>query len=233
MKTFKFLLIFLFLSQAFANDLRGICFDRSTSLKSVVSYSSQITAPGDKLLINQSKHCIEIVADEKRMDLYDKFIGMNFKIIRRYGNSIESEKRECLFEIENIKNTQLQKTAYGVSKKPFANQDNSDAIKKTTTSLRIMESKTAQFMVNRNLVTITCRPRAKYSEVDISLGSENTNVITTIQIQKNQRVNLAKVVEDLSQQNNQKKITTNSNNFSITNETSSGNSVEEFYLTLK
>ncbi|WP_127716501.1 hypothetical protein [Halobacteriovorax sp. HLS] len=233
MKTLNIIFLFFLTSQAFSNDLRGICFDRSVSLESVVSYSSQITAPGDRFLKNSSKHCIEIVADEKRMDLYDKFIGMNFKIIRRYGNTLESQKRECLFEIENIKARNQKKISYELSKKPFANEEVDSSTRKTTTALRMMESKTAQFLVNGNIVTITCRLKAKFAEVDISLGSKNTNVLTTLQMSKNQRVDLAQVVEDLSKKSSGNEISTGNDRYSVTNKKTVGTFKEQFFITLK
>ena len=233
MKVSKLIFIFIFSSNILALDMRGLCFDRTTSLQGVKSYVSKILAKNDKVLLNTIKHCVEVIAASERMDLFDKFISMNFKVVERYGDSSAVMGRECLFEIERSKKSSQQTREYELSKSPSALEKNLNSKSKSLTTLRVLESKTAQLYVNEILITLTCKPRQKITLVDISLGSEKTNVITSVEMRKGQIINLAKVVDDLSDNNRDINISTGHDTYQASKSKSTGKSIEDFYLTLK
>ena len=97
----------------------------------------------------------------------------------------------------------------------------------------MMERKPSQLYVNENLVTITCSPRGKLTEVTISLGSKKTNVLTTLEMRKDQRVNLASIVDKLEDDNGGIRISTGQGKYKVSKKSKNGRSREDFFLTLK
>jgi hypothetical protein len=233
MKASKLLILFILTSSVLAQDMRGLCFDRSTSLQSVKTYVSKIISRHDKVIINSSKHCVELIAATERMDLFEKFISMNFKIESRYGGSSTIVGRECLFLVEQLKNSNKKSRDFELSKNPSAIEKSSNSSAKSTSTLRVLESKTAQLYVNEKLVTLTCKIRNRVTLVDISLGSKKTNVITTIEMNKGQRVNLARVVDDLNNKDSGIVVSTGIDKYSASKSKTTGMKSESFYLTLK
>lgn len=225
--------MFLMSSISLSQEMRGLCFNRATSLKEVKSYVSKIISRHDKVLLNNSKHCVELIADSKRMDLFDKFISMNYSVIGRYGDTSAPTGKECLFEIERVKKSNKKTQSYNISKNPSARENNLSSSSKSVSTLRVLESKTAQLYVNEILITLTCRPKGKITVVDISLGSKRTNVITSVEVRKGQRVDLASVVDDLSSKNRGIDISTGNDRYQAGKSKSTGKRTEDFFLTLK
>jgi hypothetical protein len=232
-KTSLVLIALLISSKSYSLALRGLCFDRNTNLNKVKNYVSQIIAPGDKVLINSSKHCIELVVDEKRVELFEKFISMNYRVTSRYGGEANFSKKECLFEVENIKKKNSEGSSIHLSNSSHARSLNSDSLSTSKSTLRVMERKLAQLLVNNNLITISCKIRGRVTQVDISLGSKKSNLITSIEMSKGQRINLASIVKDLSDKNRGIKVSTGTNSYGVEYGKSSGTEKEDFFLTLK
>lgn len=209
-------------------DLRGFCFKRHVSLNQVQSYLKQITAPGDVILKNTNKHCIEIGVSGKRMGLFDKFISMNYTVVSRYGGGVTAKGQECLFEVENLRSLDRNRKDFSIGSKNRLRDSNQNEVAKSTSTLRVQEGKLAQLHVDSTLLTLSCNILGRVTEVEISLGSKRSNIITSVQMKRGQRVDLGRVVDDLSNKERNLSINTGAS-FSKTK----GKRTSEYYLILK
>ncbi|OUR93463.1 hypothetical protein A9Q84_18490 [Halobacteriovorax marinus] len=221
-------LILILTSSVHAMDLRGFCFSRRVSLDQVENYLKQITAPNDIILKNTNKHCIEIGVAGNRSGLFDKFISMNYNVTSRYGGGALTRGRECNFEIENVKNLDRESDEYSIGKKNRLKKTQETSVSKSTSNLRVMEGKLAQLHVGSTLISLSCSGAGRVTEVSVSLGSKRTNIITTVQVYRGQRVNLGGIVDDLSNKERELSIKKGA---SLTK--SKGKRTEEFYLILR
>jgi hypothetical protein len=209
-------------------DLRGFCFKRHVSLGQVESYLKQITAPRDVILKNTNKNCIEIGVAGNRIYLYEKFISMNYTVVSRYGGGMIAKGQECLFEVENISKLNRNKKDFSIGSKNRLRESQQNSTGKSTSTIRVQEGKLAQLHVESTILTISCNILGRVTEVDISLGSKRSHIITSIQMNRGQRVDLGRVVDQLSNKERNLSINTGAT-FSKTK----GERTSDFYLILK
>lgn len=191
-----FLFIFFNINNTFGLELRQYCFSRDVSLDRVKIYLSQITLKKDIININNEKHCIDVGVDENRVELFQKYLSMNYKFEESVTSRVK--RKECLFEVETTKDSfkKSSKVKFGKVIHLGNTQKNSEG--KSISKIRVMERKLAKLVVNESLITISCNIRGHYTEVDISLADSKTKLSTTVQLSKGQRIDLASVVQDLS-----------------------------------
>ncbi|WP_157765819.1 hypothetical protein [Halobacteriovorax marinus] len=194
-------ILFLAQSKLFAVELRQYCFPRNTSLTEVKKYLNQIKLDGDIININNSLHCLTVGVEEKRVGLFQKFLSMNYKFTTRGDNTIS--KNECQFEVETLRSGNKKTRGLKVGSRNDVRDRDSSYSGKSTSSIRVVEGKLAQLFVNDTLIAISCSVRGRVTEVNINLGTKKTNLVTTIQIRKGQRVDLGSVVQDLSNKNSE------------------------------
>ncbi len=177
-------------------ELRQYCFKRNVSLERVKIYLNQIKLEKDLITLNRARHCVEIGVGEDRVELFQKYLSMNYQF-EVMGNSAV-RKRECLFEIETLRESEKNTKSIKFGSKIHIGEKQKSNEGKSVSMIRVMEQKLAQLFVNDTLITISCQIRGKFTEVDINLGNKRTNLITTIQVSKGQRVDLGSIVQDLS-----------------------------------
>ena len=195
-KVFLLTFSFIFSVNVFAVEMRQYCFNRSVSLDRVKNYLSQIKLEKDIITLNRARHCIAIGVDEGRVELFQKYLSMNYQFTTSGNQNLR--KRECRFEVETIRDTNRKKHSLKLGSKIHINGKNANHRGKSVSNIRVMENKLAQLFVNDTLVSVSCQIIGKFTEVSISLGNKRTSIITTIQVVKGQRVDLGSVVQDLS-----------------------------------
>ncbi|WP_372655888.1 hypothetical protein [Halobacteriovorax sp.] len=220
------ILIFLNSNNTLGLELRQYCFNRSVSLDRVKIYLSQITLDKDIINLNNKKHCIDIGVDENRVELFQKYLSMNYEF--RETTESKVKRRECLFEVETIKNSfkKSSKVKLGKVIQLRNSQQNSEG--KSISKIRVMERKLAKLVVNESLITVSCKIRGHYTEVDIRLADRKKSLSTSIQLSKSQRIDLANVVQDLSNKSSEVSIS-NGVQYSKT----SGTKKDQVFLILK
>ncbi len=191
------LILFFTINNALSFELRQYCFDRSVSLDRVKIYLSQITLDKDIVNINNGKHCIDIGVDENRVELFQKYLSMNYKF--RESENSKVKKRECLFEVETLEDNFKKSSKLKFGKVIQLGNTQKNNQKKSISKIRVMENKLAQLVVNESLITISCKIKGHFTEVDISLADSKTSLSTSLQLSKGQRADLASIVQNLSE----------------------------------
>ena len=219
-------LSFVFSVNLFAVEMRQYCFKRSVSLSRVKNYLNQIKLEKDIITLNPTSNCITVGVDEERVELFRKYLSMNYQFTTSGNQNLR--KRECLFEVETVRDTSRKKTSAKFGSKIHINGNTTNNSRKSVSNLRVMESKLAQLFVNDTLVSVSCQITGKLVEISISLGNKRTSLTTTVQVSKGQRIDLGSVVEDLSQKSSGASISAGVNYSKV-----SGSKKSSVFLTLK
>lgn len=190
-----FLILFICSSRLAALELRQYCFQKGTSLDQVKTYLAQIALSSDIININRSRHCINVGVDHSRVELFQKFLAMNYKFSINGDTSVQ--KRECLFEVETLSNSDKEKSDISVGNHISIGKRESSKEGRSTSMIRAMEQRLAQLYVDGTLVSLSCDIRGKVTEVSVNLGTKKTSLVTTVQMTKGQRIELSSIVKDL------------------------------------
>lgn len=94
---------FILVSQLYAaDDVTTYCFDKNTSVQSVVNKVNFLKVKTDQFNLREDENCLDIITESSRIGLYEKFINLNFKPTSN-SSSLNNQVTNCNIEvIENI-----------------------------------------------------------------------------------------------------------------------------------
>ncbi len=193
-------------SLAYANGLKGFCFERNVSIRQVKGHVSAITAPTDKIYLRESLNCIEMNVDSSREELFRKWISRRFKIIRQYAGNTNGAvitkklvRGQCNMKLRRIGKGQSETDNFQLGRNSQASKTISNNSNERISRLVLTEGLKGSITVNGNRVEIVChRAGASNYQLDVfSTDQKGNEISTNVSVSKGRELNIGQVVENL------------------------------------
>jgi len=190
--------------------LEGYCFSRGTSLSRVSSHVKVILAPKDKVYKRDSLNCIELEISASRKELVEKWIRKKFRILKTYtdtptlgSSNTQPITANCRLKIERVSQGKSQINRTRLGSRNSVTQTNSSLSGVRTSNIVLGLGFSGSIRVNEEQVSLTCKSIINGGYlVSVSIDSENSGLVTTLQVYSGKKVNLGQVVNNLNSKSN-------------------------------
>jgi hypothetical protein len=207
---FSLYLPFLVLFTPSTMALEGYCFSRGTSLSRVSSHVQVILAPKDKVYKRDSLNCIELEISASRKDLVEKWIRKKFRVLKTYtdapslgNNNAQPITANCRLKIERVSQGKSQVNRTRLGSRNSVTQTNSSLNGVRTSNVVLGLGFSGSIRVNEEQVSLTCKSIINGGYlVSVSIDSESSGLVTTLQVYRGKKVNLGQVVNTLNSKTN-------------------------------
>jgi len=196
---FKFLMLTMIVNAETVN----FCFDREISLEKAKGELSTIATQNDQIDMRRGPHCLEVTVSESRIELFDKYLRRVFpgKVSKRNIFSGFDEPApmipdsHCNIEIEQKGIGTSQGNQYGVGSKNIVRQTNTNETSSSKMRMVLTKGRTGRLRVNDRDVEISCFPRGRQFQVDVSIAQSKGSVATSLTVSSGQQIDLGDIVE--------------------------------------
>lgn len=201
-----FILLLLPLSLQ-AQQLQSFCLNQNVSLTEARSYVRDILMPQDKVGLRESMHCLEIVLDDARTELVEKYLKRRYGYVASSGvtanrsNDIPVARGECQMELKEISSLARDKTTIAVGAANVLRQSSKNNEQVTNSSLRLGQGLWGKLQIDDQYIEIRCQQRGLVWQVDVRFMSNNSQLMTSLSMATGQEVDLGQTVQDLKKNN--------------------------------
>lgn len=184
-----------------SEQLRSFCFDRSVSLIQARAYVKTILKSSDSVGLREAYHCLEIPLEETRVSLVEKFLSRRYPSVHLSGSMAAASKVECNIEIVESMNKDEVADEKGLGSRTVLKRSQSNAVQKTTSTMRLGEGRWGSLEMNDSMVNIRCYKRANRWDIELRVSSDQGFISTSLEVQSGQQIDLGQTVQDLKEKN--------------------------------
>jgi len=199
-------LFFLLCQVTVSAGVVDYCFNFSTSLKSVHQHLNTVLSPQDKVIENDSAHCLNVVVkNNMKEELYRKWINRKFQIIshsRDSGVNASVEHEYCRLEVEEASSMESTKRGVSVARNGNIYETNTKGSGLKRSSLVLDMGTPGSLRIDQSYINVTCTSQNKNRVfLDIALTDKDSSVASSVTLERGKTLDLAEIVEDLNNKN--------------------------------
>lgn len=219
------ILLFVFLANPlFAQDLQveTYCFSSTSESLKAQSSAKYLMTSQDK--IEDKNECFSLFTSSTRRELIQKYLLQNYPNMKvSFSSEERSASETCHIRVEKIKNSNTQRSTFSLKNAPGV--QNSTSQGKETSQIKVLSGAPFELRVDQQKIEGKCRYiNANQFEITFSMKfiprplippvpegvtvviqnppqpetQTGTNLSTTIQLAKGQRVEMGSIVKDLN-----------------------------------
>ena len=189
------------------SDLYSFCFNKSVNLKSAHESLIPLLLSRD-IVTKRSENddnCLDIITSPDRAKLFEKYLGKRYDLKRENSaNDNSATSALCRLDFKTTKKLKAQKQIVKVGEKNVINESNISRTKVSTTEILLSSGKSGEIEMEFNKLLVTCTLIGDdKADLNISYSAQTngSGLSTSVQVKKNEWLNVASVTKELDEKN--------------------------------
>lgn len=197
----KFLLIFILVTQTYANEVLLIFCDSSVASKELSNTLKRFSTENDKIYESDSS-CVEIFTTKIKEELFTKIMRLKYNNINIQSTTqTAASEKTCKVNIEQTKKQNTQQNNLALGKNGSVSQNNNSGLESDISQVLISNNQSATIQVDSNQYNIKCRIiNNDQFEISLSAQSSANSISTSLILSRGSRVEIGNQLRNIDNQ---------------------------------
>lgn len=178
------------------SNYEQICFESATRAQNAMNKLEFIKHSADK--ISRNGNCIDLYISKQRIDLYNKYLKINFN--KSITENFAPDKKKCSLELIKIENNILNKDHIKVESHTRIYGITNKNLNQTISTILIQNNHSGVLKIDETLLDIQCKVLNNGYQLKITTKDPKLTISNSIFLLKGQTLSLGNIQKSLIEQ---------------------------------
>ncbi len=186
------------------DNINTYCFGKEVHLIDVKKSLNLLLLPKDNVLLRSDDNCIDISTSVDRGNLFEKYLSKRYDLKTEVRTKREIDKsEECHLNFKTTEKSKIEKSQFKIGEKNLINQNESFKSLSNTMEILLGPGQQGEIAAGEVLLKVICQLIGNDSaQLQFSFTSKTQALVKSeVQLKKGEWVNIASVLKELNEKN--------------------------------